>query len=82
LAQAAAMLDELRDCLPEVLWSTSAGGSQITAAFGEPLTPGTVNTLALPVLLRAGAQILEIRRGSSLEHEYLSLSQPPPIPRQ
>ena len=80
LALGTAPLDDLSACLPDVQWCASADGSQITATFGEPLTPGSVNALALPVLLRAGVQLLEIRRGSSLEQEYLSLSQPPPLP--
>ena len=77
----AAPLPALKACLPDAQWSLGADGHRLTVTFDEPLTPDTVNALALPVLLREGARILEIRRGSSLEQEYLSLSQPPPIPR-
>ena len=65
--------DSLRAALPEVDWACSADGLAFTAKFTAPLTPEELNARALGILLAAGAGILEIKRGSDLETEYLNM---------
>ncbi len=68
-----APLAELRVACPEVGWLSSPDGGRLTAQFA-PDGPAaeSVNARALQVLLRAGTGVLEIRRGASLESEYLA----------
>jgi ABC-2 type transport system ATP-binding protein len=63
--------------LPEVVWTQN--DRLVTAAFSEPHTPESLNAIVLRALLEAGVGILEIRRGSNLESEYLRLASTPPV---
>lgn len=64
-----APLEALQATLPEVQWSVR--GEELTATYGDALTTEELNRRVLPVLLASGVGILEIRRGSDLEGEYL-----------
>ena len=71
----------LSENLPGITWQVSADGREHTASYAEPWTPEALNAQALPALLKSGAGLLEIRRGSDLETEYLSMTPPlPPTP--
>ncbi len=70
----------LSEAVPEVVWQISSDGLELTASYAAPWTPGTLNAKVLPVLLRSGAGVLEVRRGSDLETEYFSLTPPLPPP--
>lgn len=71
----------LREAAPGVLWQESADGRELTASYAGPWTPEALNAQALPALLKSGVGLLEIRRGSDLETEYLSMTPPlPPTP--
>lgn len=69
-------LDELRRALPDVAWHTSTDARDITAVYADPWTAEALNAQAVPLLLKAGAGLLDIRRGSDLESEYLSMTPP------
>jgi ABC-type multidrug transport system ATPase subunit len=79
LASPFAALDQLRTVIPGVIWEQSPDGTILTATFTAPLTAESLNTAVLECLLRSKAGILEVRRGSDLESEYLRMG-PPPIP--
>jgi len=64
--------------LPGVLWEQN--DRVVTATFPEPYTPESLNATVLRAVLEAGVGILEIRRGSNLESEYLRLAAPPVLP--
>ena len=72
LARRGAAMD-LAALLPEVEWQEAPGGTELTATFPDRYTAEEVNARALPALLQAGAGILEIKRGSDLETEYLRM---------
>jgi ABC-2 type transport system ATP-binding protein len=72
--------DAVRAMVPGSTWETSANGRELTVSFADAMTPAAVNRIALRGLLDAGAEILEVRRGSNLEKEYLAMSAPPPVP--
>lgn len=74
------LTDALRALVPAGTWSVSAGGRELTVSFDDTTTPAAVNRTVLQGLISAGAGILEVRRGSNLEKEYLAMSTPPPIP--
>lgn len=74
---AVAPVESLRREIPEVEWQVSQDGRELTASYTEPWTPQGLNARVVPRLLQA-AELLEIRRGSDLESEYLSLT--PPLP--
>jgi ABC-type multidrug transport system ATPase subunit len=74
LAPAAIPLEALRSALPAVEWEAAAGS--LTATFPATLTVAELNARALPILLQANVPVLEIRRGSNLESEYLRASAP------
>jgi ABC-type multidrug transport system ATPase subunit len=64
--------------LPEVTWEQH--GNRVVASFPSAYTAEALNTAALRLFLEAGVGILEIRRGSDLESEYLKLAaEPPPL---
>jgi ABC-type multidrug transport system ATPase subunit len=64
--------------LPDVVWEQH--GNRVVASFPSSFTAEALNTAALRILLEAGVGILEIRRGSDLESEYLKLAaEPPPL---
>ncbi len=75
-------LQELADALPGVAWETTAGGTTLTATFTALYTTEELNARVLNLLMGAGVGILEIRRGSDLETEYLRLHAvpAPPLP--
>ena len=62
--------------LPDVAWEQH--GNRVVASFPSCYTAEALNTAALRLLLEAGGGILEVRRGSDLESEYLRLSADPP----
>ena len=74
LGTGSAPMDRLAAALPDVVWEPSASGSELTAAFPERYTPEQLNAEALRILLDAGTGVLEIRRGSGLESEYLRIT--------
>jgi ABC-type multidrug transport system ATPase subunit len=74
---AAVPLEDLQAACPDVAWQLSADGRELTAVYADPWTAEALNASALPRLLKAGAGLLEIRRGSDLESEYLSMAPPP-----
>lgn len=80
-------LESLRAALPEVAWEVTPDGLTLTANFASPQTPEDLNAVALGILLGCQTRILEIKRGSDLETEYLKmhpvsgLDAPPPLPR-
>jgi hypothetical protein len=65
-------LEVLTDRFPEITfdWRPKKGQLQITYLDGT-LGPGDLNRMVLPLLLDAGVPVLEVRRGSDLESEYL-----------
>ncbi len=65
-------LDDLRAAVPAATWEATA--DRLTATFPAESTTAEINAAALPLLLRAGIRILEVRRGSDLESEYLQAS--------
>jgi ABC-type multidrug transport system ATPase subunit len=72
-------MDKLSTGLPEVTWEQQP--DTLTATFTERYTTEELNDAVLRVLLEADVGILEIRRGSDLESEYLRLAseQPPGV---
>ena len=56
-----------------VEWQPSDGGRELTALFSQDNSPESLNAKVIPVLLAAGCGILEIKRGSDLETEYLRM---------
>lgn len=72
----------LGQSLPGVSFEASSDGTAITATFPATQSVQELNACVLRALLDAGAGILEIRRGSDLETEYLRLHAvpPPPLP--
>ena len=81
-------LESLRSALPEVAWEVAPDGLILTANFASPQTPEDLNAVALGILLSCRTGILEIKRGSDLETEYLKMhpvtgiAVPPPIPAE
>ena len=79
-------LDELKQALPAATWDTGRDGTELTIKLSdEDLSTAQVNTRVCEVLLRHGIGIVEIRRGSNLEGEYLAatahvVSEAPPLP--
>lgn len=68
-----APLDELKRAAPEATWETGGEGTLLTAQFkGGEGHAEAVNAQVIPVLLKAGVGICEIRRGAGLETEYLA----------
>jgi hypothetical protein len=66
-------LDELKQALPGATWELSRDGAELTAKFtGDSLTAPQVNARVCEILLRHGIGLVEIRRGSNLEGEYLA----------
>ena len=66
------LLAELRAAVPGAEWSVSADGTELSvllAAAHDGIAE--VNARVLPVLLRAGVAVEEVRRGSALEREFL-----------
>ena len=75
-----APIETLRREVPEVEWLVSVDGRELTGSYMEPWTPQGLNSRVVPLLLQSG-ELLEIRRGSDLESEYLNLTPPLPPPR-
>ncbi len=74
-------LEELKTLLPHCAWDEDPAGEKLTVRFnGVSYCEADINAAILPVLLRGRVGILEIRRGSDLESEYLAVTergQPP-----
>jgi len=60
---------QLTAALPEVNWEQTENSA--TATFPDKYTPAALNAIVLRIVLEAGVGVLEIRRGSDLEREYL-----------
>lgn len=75
-------LASLAQSVPGVEFVASDDGTEISATFPATHTVAQVNAQVLRTLLAAGVDILEVRRGSDLETEYLRLHAvpPPPLP--
>ena len=79
LARPLDSMDPLQAVTPGVLWEAGPDGTALTATFTAPLVAEDLNAAVLAFLLHAKAGILEIRRGSDLESEYLRM-EPPALP--
>lgn len=66
-------VDVLGPLAPGVEWQLSDDGKELTALFTEDHSPESLNARVIPALLEAGCGILEIKRGSDLETEYLRM---------
>ena len=73
LARPLSSMSSLEVAVPGVLWETDATGTEVSGSFGPPLGVEALNASVLTLLLKEGEGILEIRRGSDLESEYLRL---------
>jgi ABC-type multidrug transport system ATPase subunit len=74
-------MDELQAAAPGATFEGDADGRSLTVVFDDARTrTEEVNATVLPVLFKAGVGVLEIRRGSDLESEYLAITEPPPLP--
>ncbi|MEI7881689.1 MAG: ABC transporter ATP-binding protein, partial [bacterium] len=63
--------DTLAVLTPGVEWQTAVDGKELTAIFSQDYSPETLNAKVIPLLLASECGILEIKRGSDLETEYL-----------
>lgn len=71
--------EELKAALPQCEWEFDSKAKTLAARFdGDAHAVSAVNAIALPTLLRAAVGVLEIRRGSDLESEYLAATAMPP----
>ena len=67
-----APLEAVRAAVPG-LWELSADGTELSAVLEEGAgSPDAINARIIPVLLGANCGIVEIRRGSDLETEFLA----------
>ena len=74
-------LADLKAALPNATFDVENEGKRLAVVFDDAqVRVEDVNAAVLPVLLRAGVGVLEVRRGSDLESEYLALTAPPPVP--
>jgi ABC-type multidrug transport system ATPase subunit len=74
-------MDELQAAAPGATFEGDADGRSLTVVFDDARTrTEEVNAAVLPVLFKAGVGVLEIRRGSDLESEYLAITEPLPLP--
>jgi len=65
-------LAELCAAVPGAEWSVAEGGGELIALLDvENGGIAEVNAQVLPILLRAGVAVEEVRRGSALEEEFL-----------
>jgi ABC-type multidrug transport system ATPase subunit len=77
-------VDELRAALPDASIEVSDNNTKLVVKFlGDPENISAINTRVLGILLRAQVGIVEVRRGSDLESEYLAATSsqdttPPP----
>jgi ABC-type multidrug transport system ATPase subunit len=66
-------LDELKLALPDAAWETARDGTELTARFeSDRLRAPEINARVCEILIRHRIGIIEIRRGSNLEGEYLA----------
>lgn len=63
--------ETLSELATGVEWQASPDGLELTALFSQDYSPETLNAKVIPMLLASG--ILEIKRGSDLETEYLRM---------
>lgn len=71
-------LQNLQTFLPEATFEASDDGSLLTARFcGNIDAIPEINARILEILLKSKIGIVEIRRGSDLESEYLAATEPP-----
>lgn len=72
ISGAAPPLDRLRSLWTEARWEERPG--QLCVTFPATYSAEEINRRVLPVLWEAGVGVLEMRRGSDLESEYLRLA--------
>ena len=78
LAPGPVPLPALQAALPETIFELSDDGARLKASFaGSAESVAAVNATVLRVLLDAGTGIIEIRRGSDLESEFLAATAQP-----
>ncbi len=70
-------MEALAHAAPGVEWQPSGEGRELTALFSQDYSPEVLNARIIPLLLSAGCGILEIKRGSDLETEYLRMHNTP-----
>ena len=82
LAEGNVPLPALVTALPDVTWTEDPSPRCLRATFPEKFSAEQLNAIVLHTLLEAGVGILEVRRGTDLESEYLRLSPatPPALP--
>ena len=68
--------------LPDVTWTEESSPRCLRVTFPEKYSATQLNAIVLRTLLEAGVGILEVRRGTDLESEYLRLAPatPPALP--
>jgi ABC-type multidrug transport system ATPase subunit len=71
-------MDKLRSTVQDVDFDWRPDAAELTAHFPGTYAPGEINRRVLECLLSANVGILEVRRGSDLETEYLNASANPP----
>ena len=79
-------LKDIQQILPGARFSVAPANSKNSARIkgcrsvllceydGNAMTAGEVNKAVLPGLIKAGIQLIEVRRGMELEHAYLAVS--------
>jgi ABC-type multidrug transport system ATPase subunit len=68
-------LEELCATLPGATFDAATEAGRLTVVFDDTqIRTEAVNAAVLPVLLKARVGVLEIRRGSDLESEYLAIT--------
>jgi ABC-type multidrug transport system ATPase subunit len=71
----------LSAALPGATFEVGDEGGRVTVVFDDTqIRTDEVNAAVLPLLLKAQVGVLEIRRGSDLESEYLAITKPSPVP--
>lgn len=66
---------DLQAAMPGVSVEAGGDGRTLTVVFDDSRTrTDEVNAAMLPVLIKSGVGVLEIRRGSDLESEYLAIT--------
>jgi ABC-2 type transport system ATP-binding protein len=73
LTQPGPPMDALVQLAPGVEWQQADEGRTLTALFSHEYSPEALNARVIPLLLSSGCGILEIKRGSDLETEYLRM---------
>ena len=66
-------LEKLKAALPEAEWEAASDGSRLSVIYkGSSVRVPEINAKVVNVLLAEGAGLIEVRRGSDLESQYLA----------